>query len=84
VEAPPVTSHLYGQLPWRAVSSLFLVECEDWLTVVITADTAVSAKGLSVLAPEAVGGLGVDEAIWVGDGCNVEVKLVDEGSDVRV
>ena len=61
-------------------------ECdgESRLTVDVTADTAIAADSLPVLAPETVGCLGVDETIWVGDGCDVEVELVDEGLDVCV
>jgi hypothetical protein len=37
--------------------------------------------GLAVLAPEAVVGLGVYEAVWVDEGDEVEVVVVDERGD---
>jgi len=40
--------------------------------------------GLAVLAPQAVGGLGVDEAVGVHKGDDVEVVLVEDGLDRRV
>ena len=48
------------------------------VTIDISSNARVSANGLSVLAPETISGLGVDEAIWVDDGRDVEVELVDE------
>lgn len=54
------------------------------VAVDVPADARVSRKCLPVLAPEAVGGLRVDEAVWVYDGSDVEVEFVDERLDGRV
>ena len=47
----------------------------------VCADAGVAGDDGAVLAPEAVGGLRVDEAVWVDDGGDVEVELVDERLD---
>lgn len=54
------------------------------VAVNVSSDTATAANGLAVLAPEAVICLGVDKAIGVDDGHDVEVELVDDGLDARV
>ncbi len=50
----------------------------------VSSDAAVSGVGLTVLAPQAVGGLRVLEAIGVDDREDVEVVFVQEGSVVGV
>lgn len=51
------------------------------ITVDVTTDTRVTADSLAILAPQAVRGLGVDEAVRVHDGRDVEVELVHHGLD---
>lgn len=51
------------------------------VAVDVAADAGVSADGLTILAPETVGGLCVDKAVWVDDGGDVEVEFVHEGLD---
>lgn len=51
------------------------------VTVDIPANARVAADGLTVLAPQAVRGLGVDESIRVHNGSDVEVELVHHGGD---
>lgn len=51
------------------------------ITVDITTDAGVTADGLTILAPQAVRGLGVDEAVRVHDGRDIEVELVHHGLD---
>lgn len=51
------------------------------VTVDVTTDAGVTADGLTVLAPQSVRGLGVDEAVRVHDGRDVEVELVHNGLD---
>lgn len=51
------------------------------VAVDVTADARVAADRLAVLAPKAVRSLGVDEAVRVHDGRDVEVELVDYGLD---
>lgn len=52
---------------------------EGPVSVDIPTNTAVAADSLAVLAPQAVIGLGVDEAVWVHDRRDVEVELVNHG-----
>lgn len=47
----------------------------------ITTDARVTADSLAILAPQAVRGLGVDEAVRIHDGRDVEVELVHHGLD---
>jgi len=54
------------------------------VAVYVSAYTGVAADGLTVLAPETVGGLAVEEAVRVDDGCDVEVELVDERLDSSI
>jgi len=54
------------------------------VTIDISADTAVATDGLTVLAPQAIGGLGVYETIWVHDRSDVEIELVDDGLDACI
>lgn len=54
------------------------------VAVDVVAEAAAAGGGLAVLAPQAVGGLGVDEAVRVDDGEDVEVVLVDEALDLGV
>lgn len=51
------------------------------VTVDIPANARVAADCLTVLAPQAVRGLGVDESVWVDDRGDVEVELVHHGGD---
>lgn len=51
------------------------------VSVDIATDARVAADSLAVLAPKAVRRLGVDEAIWIYHGCDVEVELVNHGGD---
>lgn len=51
------------------------------VAVDVAADARGARVGLAVLAPETVAGLGVDEAVRVDDGEDVELVLVDEGLD---
>lgn len=51
------------------------------VAVDITTDTRITADSLTILAPQAVRGLRVDEAVRVHDGRDVEVKLVHHGLD---
>jgi len=50
----------------------------------VSANAAVSADGLAVLAPETIRCLGVDKTIWVDNGHDVEIKLVDNSLDVGI
>ena len=81
MEAPPATSHLYGQLPGRIISNVPVKACKRELTVDVTANAGVAADSLPILAPKTVSCLGIDKAIGVHDGCDVEIELVDEGLD---
>lgn len=51
------------------------------VTVDVTTDTRVAANSLTILAPQAIRGLGVDETIRVHDGRDIEVELVHHGLD---
>lgn len=51
------------------------------VAVVVSADARLAAARLAVLAPQTVVGLSVQEAVWVDNGHDVEVKLVDERTD---
>lgn len=51
------------------------------VAVDVAADAGVAADGLTVLAPQTVRRLGVDEAVGVDDRGDVEVELVDERLD---
>ena len=52
------------------------------VAVDVAADAGGGGSGLAVLAPHAVGGLGVDETVWVHDWDDVVVVFVFEGDDV--
>ena len=66
---------------WRSpLAAPFVVP----VAIDVVAATAASGVGLEVLAPQAVHGLGVLEAVDVDDWEQVEVVLVDKGSDARV
>jgi len=83
---------------WSIARSLALVGLGAWarggaagylpfvgpVAVDIAADAGVTADGLTVLAPQTVGGLGVDKAVRVYDWSDVEVELVDDGFDARI
>jgi hypothetical protein len=54
------------------------------VAVDVSANAAVSADGLTVLAPKTIRCLGVDESVWVHNGHDVEIELVDDGLDVGI
>ena len=54
------------------------------VAVDIASNTCVTRDSLPIFAPETVSGLGVDEAIWVDNGRNVEVELIDDRRHGRV
>ena len=83
MEAPPATSHLYGQLPMKDVRG-FSQDSVARLTVDIATNTCVTTDGLSVLAPKTIGRLGIDKTVRVHNGRDVEVELINKRLDARV
>lgn len=69
---------------WVGTSSVCELPLIRPVAVHIRADTAASADGLTVLAPQTVVCLRVDEAVGVDDGHDVEVELVDGSLDVGI
>jgi hypothetical protein len=75
---------LVGLRAWVSASTAGELPLVRPVAVDVSADAAVSADGLAVLAPETISCLGVDESVWVDNGHDIEVELVDDSLDVGI